>query len=66
VRLTRAEREFMGLAEPGYGLPRCVNCGKPMRWCELYEKWFHVGNLTTFCTDAWGKTIAEIEIRSVS
>jgi len=48
MRLTRAEREFMDLIEPGYGLPRCVNCDKPIR--ESDGQWFHVGNLTAFCT----------------
>lgn len=26
------------------------HCRRPIRWSALQRKWFHIGNLTSFCT----------------
>jgi hypothetical protein len=36
----------------------CQNCGLEIHWSDSFRRWFHVLNLTTFCIDAWGHTVA--------
>jgi hypothetical protein len=32
----------------------CINCRQGIRWCDLALRWFHIGNLTAFCTGLFG------------
>jgi hypothetical protein len=42
----------------------CQHCHQPIRWSESQKKWFHILNLTAFCTGYAGPeaTPADLEL----